>query len=93
MRRQKVGEAKVNGVDVHRFGHLIQSDLNGTPRVDGTMTTHGTRSRFVGPDTSPGVMERTEFVGSCGQHAVVVGSDVAEGSKTTTVDEGVDVET
>ena len=38
-------------------------------------------------------MERTEFVGSCGQHAVVVGSDVAEGSKTTTVDEGVDVET
>ena len=93
MRRQKVGKPKVDGINVHGFGHLIQSNLNGASRVDGAVATHGARCWFVGPDASTGVVERTEFVRCCGQHTVVVGRDVAEGSKTTAVDEGVDVET
>ena len=91
MRWQKVRQSKVNWVHLHRFCHFIKPDLHRTTGVHGSVTPHGTRSRFVGPNSSTGVVEGAQFVRRRGEDAVVVRGDVAEGCKAAAVDEGVDV--
>ena len=55
------------------------------------MPTHGTTCRFVCPNTGTCVVEGTKFV-RCGcQNTVVIGRNVTEGSKSTTIDESVDI--
>ena len=93
MRREQVRKPKVDGVHLHALSHFVQPNFNGASRVDRPVASHGPRSRFVGPNASARVVEGAELVGCGGQHAVVIRRHVAEGSKTSPVDEGVDIET
>ena len=55
------------------------------------MPTHSATCRFVCPNTSTCVVEGTKFV-RCGcEYTVVIGRNVTEGSKSTTIDESVDI--
>ena len=91
--REQVGEAEVNGVDGKLLCHFVQPHLYRAAGVHGTVPSHGPRCRFVGPNTSAGVVEGPEFVRCGGQHAVVVRGHVTKRSEPAAVDERVDVKT